>query len=98
MSIKPRSKASPRKRQLADAKRYLWHMQPEWVAKFNHEHWWKRAAEDKCLEAAVWELLRRHPRAKALLAGRGLHRHSPDLLWTIHVSGLQSWSAALKRR
>ncbi|MBI3416477.1 MAG: hypothetical protein HY043_14370 [Verrucomicrobia bacterium] len=41
--------------------KFLWHLLPPWKASFSHKHWWSEEAEKVELEAAIWELLRRHP-------------------------------------
>lgn len=53
---------------------FLWHFAPtihaDLVSKqpFSHEHWWGKTPEDVPLDAAMWELFRRHPQIPRLLA------------------------------
>ncbi len=49
----------------AEAEKYLWHLRPPWRDEFDHDHWWLNQGEDKepvTLEAAMWEIFRRHPK------------------------------------
>jgi hypothetical protein len=45
----------------ANAQRFLWHLCSPWKDKFSHEHWWRKWDEPVYVEAALWELFRRHP-------------------------------------
>ncbi len=45
----------------SESEKFLWHLLQPWVEKYSHQHWWGEAAQGVELEAAIWEILRRHP-------------------------------------
>jgi len=47
----------------SDSKRFLWHFKDSPHKEFSHRHWWKDNPQAVSVEAAIWEILRRHPRA-----------------------------------
>ncbi len=57
------------KRARREAARFLWHLQD---ARFDHEHWWSGKEEGVRVEAAVWEIIRRHPNAERVYQKRNL--------------------------
>jgi hypothetical protein len=44
-----------------EAEEFLWHLRLPLSAEFSHQHWWGKDAKDVEIEAAIWEILRRHP-------------------------------------
>jgi hypothetical protein len=64
MKTKQSKPPIPAQQERRNTDAFLWHFQP---SPFSHVHWWK-AGESVPLEAAVWELIRRHPDAKATRA------------------------------
>ncbi len=51
-----------------EAKHFLWHLQD---ARFDHAHWWN--GNNKVpIEAAIWEIIRRHPNAELIYQKRNL--------------------------
>jgi hypothetical protein len=45
----------------SESEEFLWHLLPPFVEEYSHQHWWGAAAQGVELEAAIWEILRRHP-------------------------------------
>lgn len=64
MKTKPTRSPTPTQNTRRNSDAFLWHFQP---LPFSHVDWWK-AGETVPLEAAIWELIRRHPDAKAARA------------------------------
>ena len=96
-----------RQQELDDAKRYLWHLRAEWRDKFSHDPWWLKKPREATLEAAAWEVLRRHPRAEAIISAatdpakrRQILNESvayvrPRIEGVIVQYGLKSWPTLL---
>ena len=58
------------KKQRLEAEKYLWHLRPPWLARFDHNHWWLKSEssqEEQSQAGAMWEVLRRHPHTEKLL-------------------------------
>jgi len=64
MKTKPTRPLTPAQK----AQTFLWHFQPSSLTPYSHDHWWKKPDAPVSLDAAVWELMRRHPDAKAARA------------------------------
>jgi hypothetical protein len=47
-------------------KSFVWHLRSPFVKRFHYTHWWPEDASDVPIEAALWEMLRRHPEAVQL--------------------------------
>lgn len=75
-----------------DAEKYLWHLRPPWHDKFDHEHWWMQNPEKANQDAAVWEVLRRHPQTGKLLTKETpLYQESSEIEFTLAFHGALSW-------
>lgn len=58
--------AAPKEKWQAIRRRYSWHLRPPFNDTFDHSHWWKGEDLQKIEPfAALYELARRHPLAKA---------------------------------
>lgn len=66
MKDKPSPPAGKRQAQLDSSKEFLWHFSPNWRGKFLHDWWWESNPSAPTLEAAAWEIMRRHPKAGGL--------------------------------
>lgn len=55
-----------------EAEQFLWHLRPPWNETFSHKHWWGKEPEKIAPEAAMWEVLRRHPVIE------DIHRNMPS--------------------
>jgi hypothetical protein len=73
-----------------EAEKYLWHLHLPWRNKFNHEHWWDENSKPPD-GAVVWEILRRHPRAKRILEEKGTKYFQSDLEHFISFNAPLSW-------
>lgn len=61
MSAARRAKISQKAAREKSA-RFLWHFAPPWHEQFDHTPWWiESGSGDVPLEAALWDLFRRHP-------------------------------------
>lgn len=96
MRSQPSGGRSTRSRDIGAASRYLWHLEPDWTARFAHDHWWTGSAAAAPQEAVVWEVLRRHPTTKRLIDSRGVRapaslKGCPYLRLFFAKHGLKSW-------
>jgi hypothetical protein len=83
---------SKRSAERREAEQYLWHMAPKWCNKFDHEHWWEKDSKEATQEAAVWEVLRRHPQTENLITEKvPLYQTSLQLEFSLKFKGLFSW-------
>jgi hypothetical protein len=98
MSAKRKTIQSKHSQDRREAEKYLWHLCPPWRDKFKHDHWWKPPPSKVELEAVIWEILRRHPRAEQLLAKRELFQDSPEIDFFISQSGTSSWPMLSKKK
>jgi hypothetical protein len=86
------SSTGKRSEQRRDAERYLWHLTPAWRNKFDHDHWWTNNPSKANQEAAVWEVLRRHPKSGDLISEKEpLYQNSPQFEFFLKSEGLLSW-------
>jgi hypothetical protein len=88
--------------QRREALKFLWHLCPPYLEKYDHTHWWKSVAKDAqgatCPEdAAMWEVLRRHPQAEKLLS-HDQSQNSNLLEFEAHIQrfGHLSWPEAIQ--
>jgi hypothetical protein len=75
--------------------KFLWHLCPPYLEKYDHSHWWRKTTPTQ--DAAMWEVLRRHPQAEKLLS----HDQSlkANLLeYEVHIQrfGHLSWPEAVQ--
>jgi hypothetical protein len=95
MSAKRKTAESKHKKVRVEAEKYLWHLRPPWMERFDHGHWWKK---DKATQdAAMWEVLRRHPQAEKLLCkDQTLNANLFELELHIKENGHRAWPEAIQ--
>lgn len=77
---------------LVESNKFLWHFNLPWAETFSHDHWWDREHAKVNQAAAVWEVLRRHPRANELLTKQAvLYQEAPDIEFFIAFDACKSW-------
>jgi hypothetical protein len=45
----------------SESEEFLWHLRRPFLGEFSHQHWWEDGGKAVEMEAAIWEILRRHP-------------------------------------
>lgn len=98
MNVKGSNRAKRRK-----ADQFLWYWKPPFndpksPFRFDREHWWKKSPDDLSHDAALYELLRRHPKVGELQSRciRFSHEfwlttHYIAMEMLLHCVGLRSW-------
>ena len=87
----------PRAKELRETERFLWHLRGQWREKLDHDHWWKGKENEATQDAAVWEVLRRHPRTEKLLTEElPLYQESSRIDFALAYHGTTSWLALAK--
>jgi hypothetical protein len=77
------------------AAKYLWHLHPSWLERFDHEHWWKKFKATQ--DGAMWEVLRRHPQTEKLLCrDPSLSTNLLEFERLLMYKGDRSWPEATK--
>jgi hypothetical protein len=80
-----------------EADKYLWHLRPPWKDKFDHDHWWIKGQQEVNQCAAVWEVMRRHPRTKMLLSKEAvLYQEAPEIEFYMAFDAHKSWPRIAK--
>src|ERR1700722_7176799 len=82
---------SRRKFAIQEARKFLWHLQTNWRDKFDHDLWWNETDSKATQEAAMWEVLRRHPQTEILLRSTKLSPAATDTERFLSLYGTQSW-------
>ena len=81
--------------QRREALKFLWHMRPPYLEKYDHAHWWTKTRSTQ--DAAMWEVLRRHPQAEKLLShDQSLNSNLLDFEDHIQRFGHLSWPDAIQ--
>jgi len=81
-----------------ESQRYLWHLKSPWLREFDHQPWWGNRENQVTEEAAMWEVLRRHPQTEKLLTLEGpLHPLYSDHERFLAEYGRQTWSTLTNR-
>lgn len=75
--------------------KFLWHLYPPYLEKYDHTHWWKKDSPTQ--DAAMWEVLRRHPQAEKLLShDQSLNSNLLEFEANIQCFGHLSWPEAIQ--
>jgi hypothetical protein len=74
---------------------FLWHLHPPYLEKYDHTHWWRKDRPTQ--DAAMWEVLRRHPQAEKLLShDQSLNSNLLEFEAHIQRFGHLSWPEAIQ--